>query len=147
MIVRNPPAGTECSECGSPSGHNATCYYAIQERLQEISGLKQALRDIANSEPIPTDRKAYEFCVEVARDALQKICWRVETKGEIEMTIGITKYSDEFPGTRSNYNWTVRFDKTDGMIGITQKESDGSVKNRVLMSAAQTAALLKFIDQ
>ena len=61
--------------------------------------------------------------------------------------MAITTYSDKIPGTTGNYNWPVRFDKTDGFIGITQLETDGSVKDRVLLSPKQIAKLQKFIGK
>lgn len=39
--------------------------------LSEIARLKQALRDIATSEPIPTPGEAYEWCKQAASLALQ----------------------------------------------------------------------------
>ena len=35
---------------------------------------------------------------------------------------GITRYSQTIPGSRRNYGWSVRYDLTDGSLGITQFE-------------------------
>jgi hypothetical protein len=57
---------------------------------------------------------------------------------------GMTKYSATVPGTARNYNWPIRFDKTDGFVGITQLETDGRIKDRVLLSPKQITELLLF---
>lgn len=61
---------------------------------------------------------------------------------------GITKYSEPVAGTPSNYNLRVRFDLTDGMLGISQmhegRDGPGSV-DRVLLNKAQVDALLQFL--
>lgn len=61
------------------------------------------------------------------------------------MSKGITRYSKDVPGTRTNWNKTVRFDLTDGCLGISQWEKKGGVDDRVLLNKSQVAALLKFI--
>lgn len=59
---------------------------------------------------------------------------------------GKTEYSGDIAGTWANHNLTVRFDMTDGVLGISQwvgkeiKDVD-----RVLLSKEQVKALLKFI--
>jgi hypothetical protein len=60
------------------------------------------------------------------------------------MARGDTTYSDEVPGERMNYDWAVRFDKTDGFIGITQYDEHGKLKDRVLLSPDQLKALVVF---
>lgn len=57
---------------------------------------------------------------------------------------GITRYSERINGSPRNYNWPVRFDVTDGYVGITQMEGD-VVKDRVLLSPAQVQQLLEFV--
>ena len=57
---------------------------------------------------------------------------------------GRTTYSEKVKGARGNYNWIVRFDLTNGYLGITQFEGD-TVKVRVLLSPAQVKELLEFI--
>lgn len=60
---------------------------------------------------------------------------------------GQTYYSDEIAGTRGNFNWTTTFDFTDGYVGITQKEENGTVKDRVLLSSKQAEELVAFIER
>lgn len=49
MIVRNPPVGTECQDCGSPtSGHNLGCRTGHREANAEIKRLRAALQIIAD---------------------------------------------------------------------------------------------------
>lgn len=62
------------------------------------------------------------------------------------MARGDITYSEEIPGTRGNFNWTTTFDLTDGYVGITQKEADGTVKDRVLLSPHQARELTAFIN-
>lgn len=57
---------------------------------------------------------------------------------------GETIYSEEYPGTTENYNWSVRFDLTDGYLGIDQSESR-MVKDRVLLSKHQIKSLLLWL--
>lgn len=56
---------------------------------------------------------------------------------------GTTVYGEKIKGARGNYNWPVRFDVTDGYLGVTQYDGD-TVKDRVLLSPAQVRELLKF---
>ena len=49
---------------------------------------------------------------------------------------GLTTYSEKIKGSERNYDWQVRFDLTDGFLGITQFEGE-TVKDRVLLSPAQ----------
>lgn len=62
------------------------------------------------------------------------------------MAKGDTLYSERFKGARGNYDWEARFDMTDGYVGITQFEG-AAVKDRVLLSPAQTQALLDFVGK
>ncbi len=62
---------------------------------------------------------------------------------------GITRYSKRVPGTKRNWNWSVKFDKTDGYIGISQTHNEplleGELKlERVLLSRRQFRALVAF---
>lgn len=59
---------------------------------------------------------------------------------------GRTYYSDKIDGERGNYGWPVRYDLTDGYVGITQTEGD-VVKDRVLLSPKQVKELTRFIEQ
>jgi hypothetical protein len=43
MVLRNPPVGTECRECGHPFGHNVGCRTWHAESLAEIDRLKRLL--------------------------------------------------------------------------------------------------------
>lgn len=57
---------------------------------------------------------------------------------------GRTYYSEKIRGTPRNFNAQVRFDITDGYIGITQ--FDGlSVSDRVLLSPGQVRQLIEFV--
>lgn len=58
-------------------------------------------------------------------------------------THGITDYSDRIPGQSRNHDWPVRFDVTDGCLGISQYEGD-DLKDRVLLSPEQVRALIEF---
>lgn len=60
------------------------------------------------------------------------------------MRKGITVYSERIKGSPRNYNWQVRFDLTDGYLGISQIEGD-QVKDRVLLSPAQVRELVEFV--
>jgi hypothetical protein len=57
------------------------------------------------------------------------------------------KYSEKIPGSTSNYHWPVRFDSSDGHIGITQFDDKDQEKvvDRVLLSPAQVRALVAFV--
>lgn len=44
----------------------------LGEALSEIGRLKQALRDIAGAGPIPTPFEAFNFCRDVAAQALKE---------------------------------------------------------------------------
>jgi len=57
---------------------------------------------------------------------------------------GITRYSDKVPGSRGNYGLAVRFDKTDGYVGITQFGRNVNTVDRILLSPKQFAALVEF---
>jgi hypothetical protein len=61
---------------------------------------------------------------------------------------GITDYSERVEGEMRNHEHTCRFDVTDGFIGITQFEGDGTqVTDRVLLSPRQFTALLAFLKR
>lgn len=60
------------------------------------------------------------------------------------MAKGDTEYSEKVPGTRGNYEWPVRFEVTDGYLGIAQYEGD-KVKDKVLLSPAQVRKLVAFV--
>ena len=54
----------------------------------------------------------------------------------------VTRYSVKIKGDRGNYYWAVRFDMTDGgYLGITQYDENGELKDRVLLSPKQFAAI------
>lgn len=55
---------------------------------------------------------------------------------------GQTKYSDEFAGNERNHDLPVKFDMTDGYLGITQKHDN--VIDRVLLSPDQVKKLVAF---
>jgi hypothetical protein len=54
-----------------------------------------------------------------------------------------TRYSEEIPGSRGNYDWGVRFDRHNGYLGINQWNDEGL--ERILLSPKQVKALLEFI--
>lgn len=60
---------------------------------------------------------------------------------------GRTRYTEVIPGQRGNDDRSVRFDLTDGYLGVTafQRVGSMSVSARVLLSPYQLAALLKFV--
>lgn len=58
---------------------------------------------------------------------------------------GLTIYSDAVEGETGNWDWRVKFDITDGYIGITQWNDDSS--DRVLLSPRQVQALKRFIEK
>lgn len=62
-----------------------------------------------------------------------------------QMAKGITRYSERIEGAIGNYKWLVRFDVTDGYLGISQME-DNKVKDRVLLSPKQVKAMNEFIQ-
>jgi hypothetical protein len=59
---------------------------------------------------------------------------------------GRTYYSGEIEGARGNYGWPVKYDLTDGYLGISQTE-DGKVKDRVLLSPKQVKELTEFVER
>lgn len=61
---------------------------------------------------------------------------------------GETKYSKQIEGDRANYYWPVRFDVTDGFVGITQYQSTTNDKiERVLLSPVQVKQLISFVKR
>lgn len=60
------------------------------------------------------------------------------------MAKGLTTYSEKIKGNSGNYNAQVRFDLTDGYLGITQFDG-AEVRDRVLLSPAQARDLLNFV--
>lgn len=58
---------------------------------------------------------------------------------------GQTTYSEKVNGIPGNYDWEVRFDLTDGFLGITQYDGE-AVKDRVLLSPGQVRELVNFIS-
>ena len=59
---------------------------------------------------------------------------------------GITRYSKDIPGSSGNYQWPVRFDKTDSFLGIGQSHGEMSgAPDRVLLDGNQVKALLRFL--
>ena len=58
---------------------------------------------------------------------------------------GITKFSDVVKGEDRNYNWSVRFDKSGGRVGITQERGQPLPPARVLLSKKQYQALVEFV--
>ena len=59
------------------------------------------------------------------------------------MTNGQTTYGEKIKGTAGNYSWQVRFDLTDGYLGINQYDGE-TLKERVLLSPAQVRELVNF---
>jgi len=58
----------------------------------------------------------------------------------------ITDYSGRIAGTPQNHGLAVRFDVTDGFVGISQ--FDGKrVADRVLLSPGQMRALFRFLNE
>lgn len=55
----------------------------------------------------------------------------------------LTVYSDRVQGDVGNFDWTVRFDVTDGYVGISQWGDSGC--ERILLSPAQMKALFEFV--
>lgn len=62
------------------------------------------------------------------------------------MAKGDTVYSTKVPGARGNYEWPVRFDKSDGYVGINQYDGD-KLTDRVLLSAKQVRELIAFVGK
>lgn len=60
------------------------------------------------------------------------------------MATGRTTYSEKIKGARGNYDWAVRFDLTDGYLGVNQYEGE-KLKERILLSPAQVRELLNFV--
>lgn len=58
----------------------------------------------------------------------------------------VTHYSDKIEGTTENYDWSVRFNDTDGCVGITQFEGN-TVKDSVLLSKLQVRELIAFVKR
>ena len=58
--------------------------------------------------------------------------------------MGLTHYSAIVTGTSQNWHQDVRFDKTDGYLGISARQ-DGHWKDRVLLTPTQIIALLKYL--
>ncbi len=65
---------------------------------------------------------------------------------EVKMVKGRTYYSEDCEGNRRNYGWPVRYDVTDGYIGVTQMDGN-KVKDRVLLSPKQVKKLVEFIGR
>jgi len=59
----------------------------------------------------------------------------------------VTEYSSQIEGTLRNYNWPVRFDHTDGFVGVDQYDEEGHVKSRVLLSPVQVEELIVFVKR
>lgn len=59
---------------------------------------------------------------------------------------GTTTYSANIPGQRANYRLSVKFDVTDGCLGITQTLKDGT-SERVLLSPGQVYELRRFMHK
>jgi len=58
---------------------------------------------------------------------------------------GLTAYSDRQAGDRGNHGTSVRFDLTDGYVGISQFV-ESTVADRVLLTPAQWRALREFVQ-
>jgi hypothetical protein len=58
---------------------------------------------------------------------------------------GETVYSDKIESEPGNYNWSVRFDFTDGFVGIDQDKDH--VLCRVLLSKTQVRELIAFVKR
>lgn len=61
------------------------------------------------------------------------------------MAKGETVYSDKIEGTRGNYAWPVKFDFTDGFVGIDQYRN--GEMDRVLLSQVQVRELIAFVKR
>ena len=57
------------------------------------------------------------------------------------------RHSEEFRGDSGNYMLTVRFDLTDGYLGIDQRDPADPKRgtDRILLSPAQVKALKRFV--
>lgn len=63
---------------------------------------------------------------------------------------GQTQYSAPHKGNRGNHRLAVRFDKTDGYVGISQFEDaplSGRTMDRVLLTPQQVRALVAFLGE
>lgn len=58
---------------------------------------------------------------------------------------GETVYSFSFRGDRGNFGHAVKFDATDGYIGISQLRGGNDCIDRVLLTPSQFEALVKFV--
>lgn len=60
---------------------------------------------------------------------------------------GITEWSRREPGEERNHHRDVRFDVTDGAVGITAFSANGDdVADRVLLTSRQFASLIAFVN-
>lgn len=59
---------------------------------------------------------------------------------------GTTNYSSRISGNPRQHNRPVKFDVTDGYVGISSYEADGKVIDRVLLSPSQWKTLVKFVE-
>jgi hypothetical protein len=57
---------------------------------------------------------------------------------------GTTRYSAQIDGNKGNYGTAVRFDLTDGYLGIDGYKGHG-VTERILLSPTQVKKLLAFV--
>ena len=60
-------------------------------------------------------------------------------------TTNETHYGPWLAGDSGNYDLPVRFDRTDGYVGISQKD-DAATTERVLLTPRQVRALRAFIQ-
>lgn len=59
-------------------------------------------------------------------------------------------YSEKLKGDKGNYGWEARYDLSGKYLGISQYHPDrpnGQTIERVLLSPAQVAALVKFLKK
>ena len=61
------------------------------------------------------------------------------------MTRETTRYSHVEKGDAGNHQRHVQFDETDGYIGLSSTNADGSDIQRVLLSPTQYRALVNFM--
>jgi hypothetical protein len=59
---------------------------------------------------------------------------------------GRTYYGEKIKGSPGNYGWQVRFDVTNGYLGISQYDGE-ILKDRVLLSPAQVRQLVEFVAE
>ncbi len=59
---------------------------------------------------------------------------------------GIIEYSEKIPGAKGNYGWPVRYDLTDGYLGISQYTGEAPM-DHVLLSPRQVLALVEFVQR